>query len=239
MKNDKPRPSVLLVSAAQKSAACDWLPDPMREALSHAEDGAAARAMLEQNGCDLVIIDTPLAEEFGYALAEHAAQSPAGVLMLVEDGQFEEAAAKMESCGVIVLCRPVSRRLFDQAVYLLAAMRSRWCELEEENRRLHERVEEIRAVARAKCVLVEYLRMSEQQAHRYIEKQAMDMRASKKSIAERILKMYGQTTMILECGRGGEFRTESPGRLSYKPAVPARGTGESPPPCAGAKRELF
>ena len=33
--------------------------------------------------------------------------------------------------------------------------------------------------------------MSEQQAHRYIEKQAMDMRASKKSIAERILKMYG------------------------------------------------
>ena len=97
----------------------------------------------------------------------------------------------MESCGVIVLCRPVSRRLFDQAVYLLAAMRSRWCELEEENRRLHERVEEIRAVARAKCVLVEYLRMSEQQAHRYIEKQAMDMRASKKSIAERILKMYG------------------------------------------------
>ena len=191
MKNDKPRPSVLLVSAAPKSAACDWLPDPMREALSHAEDGAAARAMLEQNGCDLVIIDTPLAEEFGYALAEHAAQSPAGVLMLVEDGQFEEAAAKMESCGVIVLCRPVSRRLFDQAVYLLAAMRSRWCELEEENRRLHERVEEIRAVARAKCVLVEYLRMSEQQAHRYIEKQAMDMRASKKSIAERILKMYG------------------------------------------------
>ena len=44
----------------------------------------------------------------------------------------------MESCGVIVLCRPVSRRLFDQAVYLLAAMRSRWCELEEENRRLRE-----------------------------------------------------------------------------------------------------
>ena len=39
-----------------------------------------------------------------------------------------------------------------------------------------------------KCILVEYLRMSEQQAHRYIEKQAMDMRTSKRNIAENILK---------------------------------------------------
>ena len=37
---------------------------------------------------------------------------------------------------------------------------------------------------------VQYLRMSEQQAHRYIEKQAMDMRTSKKDVAENILKTY-------------------------------------------------
>lgn len=192
MKNDKPRLSVLFVSAAQKNAAADWFPGYTLQMLSHAADGAAARLLLEQNDYDLVMVDTPLPEEFGYALAEHAAaRTSAGVLMLVEGGQFAEAAARMGSCGAVVLCRPVSRRLFDQAVYLLAAMRSRWRGLEEENRRLHERVEEIRIVARAKCVLVEYLRMSEQQAHRYIEKQAMDMRTSRKSIAERILKMYG------------------------------------------------
>jgi response regulator NasT len=32
--------------------------------------------------------------------------------------------------------------------------------------------------------------MSEPAAHRYIEKQAMDMRATKFQVAEKILKMY-------------------------------------------------
>jgi response regulator NasT len=32
--------------------------------------------------------------------------------------------------------------------------------------------------------------MSEQEAHRYIEKQAMDMRSAKRVVAEGILKLY-------------------------------------------------
>ena len=35
-----------------------------------------------------------------------------------------------------------------------------------------------------------HLAFSEAQAHRYIEKQAMDMRATKRAIAEEILKTY-------------------------------------------------
>ena len=41
---------------------------------------------------------------------------------------------------------------------------------------------------RAKCVLIEYLKMTESEAHRFIEKQAMDMRITKREVAERILK---------------------------------------------------
>ena len=36
----------------------------------------------------------------------------------------------------------------------------------------------------------QYLNMSEAEAHRYIEKQAMDMRMTKKQVAESILKTY-------------------------------------------------
>ncbi|MBO5438043.1 MAG: ANTAR domain-containing protein, partial [Thermoguttaceae bacterium] len=35
---------------------------------------------------------------------------------------------------------------------------------------------------RAKCVLIEYLNMTEADAHRYIEKQAMDLRRSKRDL---------------------------------------------------------
>lgn len=80
--------------------------------------------------------------------------------------------------------------LFYQALHLLIATQNRWQRFDRENQKLRTKMEEVRIVARAKCILVEYLRMSEQQAHRYIEKQAMDMRTSKKDVAENILKTY-------------------------------------------------
>ncbi len=47
---------------------------------------------------------------------------------------------------------------------------------------------EIRLINRAKWVLIEKQGMSEQDAHRYIEKQAMDRCVSKRIIAEEILR---------------------------------------------------
>ena len=43
---------------------------------------------------------------------------------------------------------------------------------------------------RAKWSLIECLKMTEEQAHRYIEKQAMDERLSKRAVAEAIIKTY-------------------------------------------------
>ena len=84
--------------------------------------------------------------------------------------------------------KPVSRLLFYQALHLLIATQNRWQRFDRENQKLRTKMEEVRIVARAKCILVEYLRMSGQQAHRYIEKQAMDMRTSKKDVMENILE---------------------------------------------------
>ena len=50
------------------------------------------------------------------------------------------------------------------------------------------KIEEIRLVDRAKCALIQYLSFTEQQAHRHIEKQAMDMYYKK--VALGILKTY-------------------------------------------------
>ena len=190
MKNGITQFSVLIVSGAQRDAAyiADMLMGGAFRPVSSAQSGGEARRLFLQNSYDLVIINTPLPDEFGYALAEHITeQSAAGVLLIVKSELFEEASARAEACGVLTLRRPVSRPLFYQAVRMLAAVQNRWRRMDGENRKLREKMEEVRIVARAKCILVEYLRMSEQQAHRYIEKQAMDMRTSKRNIAENIL----------------------------------------------------
>ena len=55
---------------------------------------------------------------------------------------------------------------------------------------VEEKIKEIRLVNRAKWLLIECLRMTEAEAHRYIEKQAMDLRISKREAAENIIKTY-------------------------------------------------
>lgn len=50
--------------------------------------------------------------------------------------------------------------------------------------------EEEEIITRAKNTLMEYLGFTEPQAHRYIEKHAMDMRVTKIEIARNILKIY-------------------------------------------------
>ncbi len=51
-------------------------------------------------------------------------------------------------------------------------------------------MEDVRLVGRAKCILMTHMHMREPEAHRYIEKQAMDRRTTRRAIAEGILKTY-------------------------------------------------
>ena len=55
---------------------------------------------------------------------------------------------------------------------------------------LEEKMEEIRLVNRAKWLLIEQLKMTEPDAHRYIEKTAMDRCVTKRTVAETIIKTY-------------------------------------------------
>jgi response regulator NasT len=91
---------------------------------------------------------------------------------------------------VFVVPKHCSRQFFFQSLRLAGAARSRLLVLHRENARLQTAIEEIRIVDRAKCALIQCLMMTEPQAHRHIEKQAMDLRVSKLDVAKTILKTY-------------------------------------------------
>lgn len=153
--------------------------------------GDEARRVLNEKIFELVIINAPLADEFGDELALMAAEiSSSGVILIVKSEIMDDIAVKVEDCGVLVLPKPISRQLFFQALKLAAATQRRLMGLKDENTKLQKRIEEIRLVDRAKCALIQYLNFTEPQAHRYIEKQAMDRRVSKREIAEGILNTY-------------------------------------------------
>lgn len=153
--------------------------------------GGEARRLLLETGYDLVVINAPLSDEFGAELALYVAQQGfSGVILLVRREQADMVSAKVEDYGVFVVEKPLSRQMFYQALRLVAASRRRMLGLKQENARLMQKIEEIRLVDRAKCALIQYLGMTEQQAHRYLEKQAMDLRVTRREVAQGILKTY-------------------------------------------------
>lgn len=155
----------------------------------NALSGAEARRLLLENDVDLLIVNAPLPDEFGHDLALNAAQTTAaGVLMLAKTEIAEAVADKVEPDGVLVLPKPLNRAMFFQSLRLLRAARNRLTGLQHENKKLQRKIDEIRIVDRAKCILIECCGMTEPDAHAYIEKTAMDRRITKVQAARDILQ---------------------------------------------------
>lgn len=154
-------------------------------------NGCEARRTLMEMPFDIVIINTPLSDEFGHDLSLTVTEMYSyGVILIIKSEMADEISSKVEDCGVFVISRPISKSFFYQALKFVSVSRVKILGLEIENIKLQNKIEEIRLVNRAKCVLIQYLNMTESQAHRYIEKQAMDMRSTKKEVAKEILKTY-------------------------------------------------
>ena len=156
-----------------------------------ASNGGEARRLLLAGDWDLLLIAAPLPDEFGHDLATDAAEQGLPVLLSVKAELWEEASARVGPAGVVALGRPFSRAVFAQAVGMLRAAQAQVGKLREENKKLRQKLEELRAVSRAKCLLVEYLRLDEEEAHQYLQRAAMEERKTRRAVAEEIIAEYG------------------------------------------------
>lgn len=193
MSSSKATSSVLIVSGTEKGASVisEALTPGFFSPASIAASGSEARRILISRRFDLVIINSPLPDEAGLDLALYVSEkSYSGVILIVKGESYDALSSRAESYGVLTLAKPISRQLLYQTLKLAVATRARLKLLEKENKSLQSKIEEIHVVNRAKWILIEYLKMSEEQAHHHIEKQAMDLRITKMAVAENILKTY-------------------------------------------------
>ena len=184
---------VLIVSASEQffTAASDLLPVSDYWPVETAKTAAAARRLLLETQFDIVLIQTPRRDEFGTALAADVCRTTgAGALLLVRQELYDDVYAKVMEDGVTVLPVPTTQRMMAQTLRMLCAARERMRRMEEKQATVEEKIEEIRLVDRAKWLLIERLHMSEQEAHHYLEKQAMDLRQSIRAAAENVIRTY-------------------------------------------------
>ena len=152
--------------------------------------GEARRILLERD-FDLVVVNTPLKDEYGESFAQHVASSYVSqVILAVGSENFDAISAACEDLGILTISKPVNKDIFWATLKLAIAAQNRLRRMHNENSLLKQKIEDIRIIDRAKCLLISRLNLSEKEAHRSIEKQAMDMRSSKREVAEIILKTY-------------------------------------------------
>ena len=89
-----------------------------------------------------------------------------------------------------MLSKPTSKSIITVALSWLSSARERIRAQETKTHSLEDKMAEIKIVNRAKLLLISELHMDESQAHRYIEKQAMDRCVTRKVVAEEIIKTY-------------------------------------------------
>ena len=155
--------------AGKTSEICDSIAGLLIELdcdnISTFTSGAIVRGV-DISRFDSVIISTPLSDEFGLDLvADIAKDAKNGVVVLAKHEIADEVQKKIRFTGAFVLPR----------------------------RQLSQQLSDMKIVNRAKSMLMQYLNLTEEQAHRHIQKQAMDLRKTQRAVAEDILKTYQNT----------------------------------------------
>ena len=185
--------SVLVVSAAKElnTALLTLLPGSHYSPVKTVTSISAGRRAWSERSYDYVLINSPLPDDTGVRFAIDLSSSQGTVVLLFVKAEIhDDILGKVVEHGVFTLSKPLSRSVLTTALNWMASARERLRKSEKKALSFEEKMEEIRIVNRAKWLLISELKMEEPQAHRYIEKQAMDRCISKKEAAQEILKIY-------------------------------------------------
>jgi len=181
--------SVLIVS--RNSKMIDFIKTAMppdRFSPIHVVTNASeARRLMLVSPADIVVINTPLPDEFGTKLAQDLSNECA-VAVIVKPELLERASYKLEALGIVTLPSTLYKTVLYQSLMLLSASVTKLKRLSKERDSLTTKLKEVRVVMKAKALLISEKFMTEDEAHRYIEKKAMDSGRKKAEVAAQIIK---------------------------------------------------
>ena len=187
--------SILIVSASDKlnTAVQSLLPASSFTQVVTVSDISAAASKCTDRRFDMILINSPLPDDAGIRFAIDTSRSrEAVVLLLVRSELHEEVHERVVEHGVFTLPKPTSKQMIAMVLGWMSSARERLRESQKKTLSIEEKIGEIRLVNRAKWLLIDHLQMTEPEAHRHIEKQAMNRCISKRAVAQEIVDRYAE-----------------------------------------------
>ncbi|MBE5855368.1 MAG: ANTAR domain-containing protein [Lachnospiraceae bacterium] len=181
--------SVLIVSASEQFDAI------VKKTVKHyltidvKRSCALGRRSLLEKQYDLVLIQGPLQDESGEEFAMDVAdQGGASVLLVAPQDVFEDVLEKVTDSGILVVPYPSPPGRIEKAIRLMIAIQNKMHLLRQKVQSVEEKMAELKTISRAKILLMEKKGMTEEEAHRFIGKQAMNAGVSRGYMAEEIIE---------------------------------------------------
>lgn len=159
--------------------------------VAQVKSGSEARRIVGSKDVRMVVINAPLSDEFGHELAATIDENMfSSVILLVNADVVDAVEQKTFGTSIVVLPKPVSKKQLFKSLALLTAQSQKMDKAIEENHRLQAKLEELKLISRAKMLLMEKNKMSEEAAHKHIDKTSKDQRRAKVDVAKSIIAMY-------------------------------------------------
>lgn len=187
------RYSVLLVSSSEQfnKKTIDLLSSNIYVELTVSTNIEQARRLIVERKFDIVIVDSPVNNDKGfYFVLSICDKDEFGILVLAKQTDYDEAYFRLHDYGVFVLSKPIEEDLFVQTLRIISLTRDKISSVKQNNLSFKDKLDEIKLVSEAKVLIIKNMHIDENEAHKLIEQNAMNLRITKKMSAEMFIKKY-------------------------------------------------
>lgn len=140
---------------------------------------------------DLVLLDTQLKGMSGHELSEVLINEKlCPVIAFITEMEMQYYINLSQEPTFAPLVKPINKQMLISTINLLIKTSKSISRLENEVSSLKNYQDQKEIINKAKKLLIEYMHLTEEEAHRRIQKQSMDKGISKLKIAEAIILMY-------------------------------------------------
>ncbi len=151
-----------------------------------------AQKLIMTKSISAIIINTPLSDGLGLNFATECADKKFYALLLfAKKDLFGQITEKASPHGILTLPEGTDSATLSEAFLVLMSTAKKLSSLDKDKEKELSRAEDLKISSRAKLILISSFGMSEEQAHKYIERRAMEMRKTKNEIALSIINSYG------------------------------------------------
>lgn len=159
--------------------------------INSASSGEEAKIKILKDSYQLILISAPLLDDTVENLALFLSEATiSGIIALLKAQTPEESALKLQEEGIVILHSPLKPSSLFQGIESGIAMNKRLLKLKKENIKMHKKLQDLQLVFRSKLILMEHFSFNEEEAHKFLQKRAMDMRQSLEETAEDIIAIY-------------------------------------------------